>query len=608
MSWTTIVWSLDAAACLTLMSVHIAIGLRLRRTPDFLFALNAASTAAIAFGGLWMMRATTTVGYGQAVRWVHVPIWTLVIGMILFVRSRYGAGNPTIAWVAIGLRSAALVVNFLRHPNLNYEAITGLRTVEVWGDPVVVAEGIRSAWSFLGEASAAALALFLLTAVRDVWRRGERREAVVVLGSMFFVAVAAAVHTTLVHLGVIRWPYVISLLYLVVVAAMYSELTRDALSGAELSERLKRVEQRTALADEAAGVGQWTFEILTRELWMSETARRLFAYPLDRPLDQEVLWSRIHADDRERMRQTFERSLREGGGFEREYRLVLPDGQTRWITSRGRTIAGPDGRPVRAQGVWMDATRRRDAEREAESQRNELAHLARVSVLGELSGSLAHELNQPLTAIVANAQAAELLLSRDGQDPAEIREILGDIVDQGLAASEVIRRLRLLLTKGEVHLQNLQLAEVIEDVLRLVHSELVHRGVTVERDGSQPIPPVMADRIQIQQVLLNLIQNGCDAMDTVERSRRALLVHTGMDGGGCVRISVSDRGTGIPEDYLPKMFNPFSTTKPTGMGLGLAVCRTIIEAHGGRISAENDPAGGATISFTLPAATSSAST
>jgi len=249
--------------------------------------------------------------------------------------------------------------------------------------------------------------------------------------------------------------------------------------------------------------------------------------------------------------------------------------------------------------VVVDITPRVRAEADAQQQRTQLAHLSRVTMLGELSGSLAHELNQPLTAILSNAQAAQRFLAAENPALGEIREILKDIVEQDKRAGEVIRRLRLLLKKGEVSFQPLGVNEVVLDVLRLVRSDLLDHGVTVETDLAPGLPEVSGDRIQIQQVLLNLVMNACDAVGANSGAERSVVIRTCRRDDGSVATTVSDRGHGIPPDQMEKVFEPFFTTKSHGMGLGLAVCRTIVAAHGGNLSAENNAGPGASFHLAL---------
>ncbi|MBV8100421.1 MAG: PAS domain S-box protein [Verrucomicrobia bacterium] len=249
----------------------------------------------------------------------------------------------------------------------------------------------------------------------------------------------------------------------------------------------------------------------------------------------------------------------------------------------------------------VDITERRDTELESARQRNELAHLSRVGLLGELSVSLAHELNQPLTAILGNTQAAQLLLAEGAVDHDELSQILSEIVQESKRAGEVIRRLRALLRKGETRRVPLDMNQVVENVMKLMRSDLINQHVTIDVELAPDLPLVDGDEIQLQQVLLNLVVNACDAMAQVEALNRGLAISTELAGSKAVRVSVADHGCGIPPEKVEGIFEPFFTTKETGTGLGLAVCRTIITAHGGKLWAANNPGSGATVQFTLPA-------
>jgi two-component system sensor kinase FixL len=263
-----------------------------------------------------------------------------------------------------------------------------------------------------------------------------------------------------------------------------------------------------------------------------------------------------------------------------------------------------DARPMRFGGrnmqlvVLVDIAERRRREREAAEQREELAHLSRVAMLGELSGAVAHEINQPLSAILTNAQAAQRMLRGSSPDLAEIDAILADIVADDRRAGEVILRLRKWLRKEHVEHESVSLNGVVLDTLHLVRADLLHRGVDVHLELAGELPRITGDRVQLQQVLLNLVMNGCDAMDGIPL--RVLRLRT-CRTRDCVRVEVIDRGHGISPAIARTMFEPFQTTKASGMGMGLAVCRSIIEAHGGCIVADDLPEGGARVAFELPA-------
>jgi len=247
-----------------------------------------------------------------------------------------------------------------------------------------------------------------------------------------------------------------------------------------------------------------------------------------------------------------------------------------------------------------DISERKRADRESALQRDELAHLSRVVLLAELSGSLAHELNQPLTAILSNAQAAVRFLAHSPPNLDEVRDSLTNIVENDKRAGEVIRRLRALLRKDRADHRRLDMNDVVLDVLRIIRSDLLNRNVDVVLDLEPTLPPIEGDRVQLQQVLLNLVMNGTDAMADVSAAREITL-HTHETAAGSVHVSVTDVGSGIPEDDIERIFSPFVTTKTSGIGLGLAVCVSIIQTHRGTIWAANNPARGATVHFTIPA-------
>ena len=282
---------------------------------------------------------------------------------------------------------------------------------------------------------------------------------------------------------------------------------------------------------------------------------------------------------------------------------VEADGRHRWYTLTVEALERPDGGAV---VIRADVSTRREAQAEVEVQRRELSHLARVAVVGEMSGALAHELRQPLTSILANSRAALRLVRVDPLDMTEIILILEDIVSADQRASEVIDRLRALFQRGEIHRQRLSPEELVRESLELAHAELVTRRVIATIEVEPGLPPVSGDRVQLQQVLLNLILNACDAMNTRPAGERRLLVSLRRASRDQVQISVRDRGTGISPELADRLFQPFVTTKPQGLGLGLSISRTIVAAHGGRLWAENAPEGGAAFHCALPAASQAA--
>jgi PAS domain S-box-containing protein len=250
--------------------------------------------------------------------------------------------------------------------------------------------------------------------------------------------------------------------------------------------------------------------------------------------------------------------------------------------------------------ITRDITEQRRAERAWEEQRQQLTHLNRVAMLGELSGALAHELNQPLTAILSNAQAAQHLLAADRIDLGELREILRDIAEEDRRAGAVIHRLHALFKNGETHFQRLDANDLVNDVLHLARGDLITRGIGSVAHLSTGLPPVRGDRVQLQQVLLNLVMNACDAMSAGDSADRMLIIRTQAQADANVRLEVSDSGPGIPGERLDKLFDPFFTTKQKGLGLGLSISHSIVTAHSGRLWAQNNADRGATFCVVLP--------
>jgi PAS domain S-box-containing protein len=250
--------------------------------------------------------------------------------------------------------------------------------------------------------------------------------------------------------------------------------------------------------------------------------------------------------------------------------------------------------------VFANLLSRKVAEVELQKLREDLGHVNRVATIGELTTSLTHELNQPLTAILSCAQAARRLIEVDPIDRGEFREILGEIVEDAKRAAAVIDRLRALLKKGDPQLTVLDLNETVAEVARLIRSDALVRDISIRLELDPTLSRVRGDRVQLQQVLLNLALNGMDAMQTLRTRERTLVFRTARDRPGTIRVAVRDSGVGIGGRDVEHMFQPFYTTKAGGMGIGLTIARSIIEAHGGELEAENNPDGGATFSFTLP--------
>lgn len=381
---------------------------------------------------------------------------------------------------------------------------------------------------------------------------------------------------------------------------LFANMLAGSLARRIADDALRESEARLDLAIDSARAGLWSMDLTTRMMWVSRSMRELYQCPPAEQITAEDLFQINHPEDREAVRQAVRQAARTDQLVVIEYRIVLPDGSVRWISARGRRRCNAAGEPIRVMGAAVDATERKQAEAKTRQHLHELAHLNRVSAVGELTTSLTHELNQPLGAILRNAETAEVLLRSERPDLGELRAIIADIRSDDIRAGKVIERLRLLLKQRAIELQSVALAPLARDVMSLVRFDAMARGVHLETDLPADLPAVLADRVHVQQVLLNLVMNGMDAARDAASPDRHVCISARLAGGG-VEVAVRDSGPGLPAESIGRVFEPFFTTKPEGMGMGLPISRTIIEAHNGRIWAENNDSCGATFYFTLAA-------
>jgi len=474
-NWVHAAWLVMASMCVTLALVHGLVWLRQRRAVgNAAFALMAVSVAGMGYVEVRMMLAATIGEFGRILWWYQVPVWTAFVALVCFVRYYLRAGRAWLGWTAVGLRTLALLINFFTTPSIQFREITSLEIVTGFGTPLAIAHGTPNPWLAIAHGALLLLILFLVDAMRDLWRRGERRYAVTLTGSLTLFVMAGTTLALLSYWGMLPLPVFASVVFLPIVIAMAVELGLDLINAARLSDELA-------------------------------------------------------------------------------------------------------------------------------AKRAEVEHMSRVATLTELSGTLAHELNQPLGIIMSNAEAAQRMLERDNPDLQEVADILGDIVDADERAGAVIRRLRAMLKRSAPDRQPLAVDRVVEDVVRFMRADLARRGVAVEV-ALDAGGKVHADRVSLEQVMINVVKNACDAMDGNPAGERVVSIASTSSGDGTV-VRISDRGRGLP-DPPERVFAPFYTTKPEGLGMGLAISRSIVASHGGRLTAERNAHGGATFRIDLPAAQS----
>ena len=859
MSWTTIIWSMGSGLCLALAVVNLLVWLKSRDAwANLFFAIATLSAAFASVIELAMMRAHTPQEYGELLCWLHVPSCALVVSLVLFVRFYLHVGRLWLIWLICAIRLLILLLNVLMPPVLNFIEITDLHHFSLWGEMLVVPVGKTNPWSALAEGSGFLLLVFVIDAGIATWRRGDRRQAWAVCGTIGAASVLGVFLSINMDLDFVPLPYTTSMAYLVVVLGLAFELSLDLFRAARISLDLREIQMRMSLAARAANLSLWEWDIIQDEVWVTEAGRARVGARASEPISFDRLLKSIYPDERELFQQEVRRTLEGGAEFRVEYRVVTSDGAPRWIEARGQVDREPDGKPLRVRGVsvditdrkqneealresearfrnvadtapmmiwmsgpdklcdyfnnsWLDYTGRaleqelgngwaegvhpddfqrcleiyktsfdarrafsmqyrlrkndgqygwlldigvprfaadgpflgyigscvditfqkeaeeriresaefnetilasldshvailsrsgriltvndawkefaltnggrspevgvgvsylevceraaaagdvtarrvlegirsvlegarqffemeypcsspaeswsflmrvvplkipgggavvshtditqlRRVEREAVKLHRDLVHAQRVSAAGQLAATLAHELNQPLGAILRNAEAGELFLSQNPPDYEELQAILADIRRDDQRASAVIDRARSMLKRGDPLFEPLSVKKLLDQVAAMAYGELQARHVTLDIELPAGLPPVKGDLIQLQQVVLNLLVNGMDALNGVPTERRRLGIHVRWADNETVEVAVHDRGHGVPVDKLARMGEPFFTTKTEGLGMGLAISRTIIQAHGGRIWAENNPEGGATVRFTL---------
>src|ERR1700757_1563119 len=855
MSWVTVIWSIGAGACLTLAFLQFIVWWKDRTArANLVFSLGALAAAVFAALEFALMRAETPEDFARVTRWIHVPGWVLIVSIVAFVRLYLNAGRRWLAWTVVAVRTLSLILNFVLSPNINFREITAVRHVRFLGESVSIPQGVPNPWMLVAQFSLLLLVIFVVDATITVWLRGNRRQALVVGGSIVLLVVLASAQAVAMTWGVMSTPLTVSLFYLIFVAAMAYELSYDLIRAAKLTRQLQaseaslresekrfrivadaapvliwmsgvdklctffnktwldftgrsfeqelgngwaegvhsndlqqclqtyteafdarkpfvmqyrlrrydgeyrwisdegvprydangtfagyigscvdvtkllrqqkalsEFEERVALAAEAAHLGVWEFDTATERIWVSDKVRQLFQFPPGDEITYGEFQKRVHPDDRAGRDRMMQQAIRGHSGYETEYRIVLPDGMIRWIGGRAQCVGDSKGKSTRLLGVSMDITERKQAEElfhlatEASPSgtvlvdhqghillvnahaeklfgwpRNELigkdievlvperfvhAHpgdranffaapearamgagrelfarrkdgsefpveiglnpiqtprglvvlanvvdisarlaaeeetrrnrrqgelLNRVSLLGEMTASLAHELNQPLAAIVNNATAAMQYLEQGRLDPKQLQEILTDVVGDGHRAYDIMHNVRSAIKKGSAIRAPIKLNDVAKAVTYMVQPDAAARSCKVELFLARDLPATEGDPTQIQQAILNLVHNAFDAMDHTPPGRRIVEIATSYDGDNTICVVVRDYGSGISEATRQRLFEQFFTTKEEGLGMGLAIVRSIVEAHGGSIAAENADGGGARFYFHLP--------
>ena len=345
------------------------------------------------------------------------------------------------------------------------------------------------------------------------------------------------------------------------------QLLKEIEERKRVEQDLKNKERSLAEAQRIAHLGNWDWNIVTNELFWSDEIYRIFGLtPQEFGATYEAFLNSVHPDDRNLVDRSVDAALQEDKPYSIDHRIVLPDGSEHIVHEQAEVIRDDAGQAIRMAGTVQDITERKKAEADRRQLGEELTHVSRITTIGTLAGALAHEINQPLTAIMSNAQAALRFLDAEKPNLDELREILSDIADDTIRSSDVIHQLRDFMKKGEIELIPLNINETIKEVVNLTHRDAESKNISVRVDTNEDLPEVMGDKVQLQQVILNLVINGFDAMMYQDAGSRELVIQTEQDENNSIHVAVQDTGMGIEEEKLEQIFEPFVSTKPEGMG------------------------------------------
>src|SRR5262245_24254149 len=597
MNSVAVIWSMNAGACLTLAAFYGAVWSKQRANRAYLlFSCSAVAAAVISAFELRMMNATTVEQYQLLMRWIHVPVWVLTLSFVAFVRLYLHAGRPSLAWSIYVLRTLVLILNFVFPVSINFNRITGIRQFSWAGDTISLPVGIPILWGLTGQISLLLLLIFSIEATIRVWRRGDRRRALVVGGSMVFGAILAW-HVPMVIWGIIEAPFFLAFTYTGVVAAMGYELSRDMAGAARLTRELEISEKRFNLAADSANLGMWEWDLEKDEIWVSPTRRAQLGFPPTGRITFEELISRSHEDDRDKVRQAVNDAIEQGKDYQAEFRFVRGDGSMQWVCARGRVQVDEKGDPKRLTGISLDITARKEAEVLAQQQRGELERLRqqktaflerevaeRARLEREVIESCAREqrriaydlhdgVGQQLVGIALSAKLLEEQLRADRPFEAD-------------KASAIVRLANEAARQARLTARSLEGAEGVGDLktalesLAMNISESCRVRSTVKANGAcWPVSaPVAAQLYRIaQEAVRNAVEHGA--------AREVLIKLT--FGHRDMLLTVQDDGEG---------FN----TKTNGHGMGLRIMRYRAQCIGGSCEVQTGPGKGTTVCCRVP--------
>lgn len=588
---------MNAAACLTLAAFYGAVWCKQRDNwTHLLFSCSAVAAGAISAFELGMINATTVEQYQQLVRWVHVPTWVLTVSFVAFVRLYLRAGRSWLAWSIYSLRTLVLILNFVFPVSINFRAITDIRHFAWLGETVSVPVGVPNPWGLISNLSLLLLFGFSVDATITAWRRGDRRRASLVGGSMIFGTILAG-HVPLVIWGIVEVPFFLGFTYTAVVAAMACELSNDMARAARLAGELEISEKRFNLAADSGNFGIWEWDLERDEVWVTPSRRTQLGFPASGRITFEDLISRLHPDDREKIHQAVNDAIQNGKDYQAEFRIFRPDGSMQWVCARGRVQMNEHGKPTRLTGISLDITARKEAEALARQQRGELERLRRQkTALLEREVAERARLEREVIESCAREQRRIAYDLHDGVGQQLVSIALSaKLLEEQLRpsrpveaekASAIVRLANEAARQARLTARSLEGADGVGDLkmalesLAMNVSQNCHLKSVVKAHGTPwPISaPVSAQLYRIaQEAVRNAIEHGA--------ARQVLIQLT--FGDRDMVLTVQDDGPG---------FHP----KTNGHGMGLRIMRYRAQCIGGSCEVHAGPAQGTIVHCRVP--------
>ena len=569
---------------------------------DWAFLLSAGmafSAAMVAVLELQLLHAMAIDIYAGLLRWMNLALFLMLISMVWFVYRIFDGARRWLALLITVAWSIGLIANFVAPGNLTFTEIARLeRHTAFWGEQFTLPSGTASPWKLFPDIASLLILVYVADASVRAYRAAQERKALVVGGGIVAFILIAGVHTPLVDAGVVATPYMISFSFLAIVMAMTYELSTDAFMAPRLINQLRASETRWRTLLENVGLAVVGVGADGKINYVNPFVLRLTGYSSNDLLGEAV--TRFVPDNQtaELSKRLDESRARDIDPYSR-WTLVCASGDKRQLDWSSVRVLSDSGEFAGILSVGADITDQLQAQHDLQQTRNDMDRLARANMLGELTSALAHELNQPLAAILSNAQAARRFLESASPDLEEIGEALDDIIRDDKRAGEVIHGLRRILRQGEVTGELFDINDAAREVVELLTSEINARHVTLKQTYVPGGLQVYAGKVEIQQVIMNLLINALKAVTDTAASGKSIELRTSRDGDSIV-VSVKDTGPGVAPDMQAHLFDAFSSGRAGGLGMGLAICRRLVKSHDGEISWQNLAGAGAEFYFRLP--------